>query len=691
MGSDLNKFRHWRSVQDAAGVVFLTLNRADSSTNSLSREVLDELDQLLAGLELEMAKPRAVVIRSGQKNGFIAGADVHEFSGINTLDEALLLIRRGQELLARLEALPLPTVALIHGFCLGGGLELALACRYRIASDEPGTRLGFPEILLGIHPGFGGTVRSIRLIGPLAALELMLTGRTLAARQAKKLGLVDYAVPERHLDNALKSLLATPPTLRTLPLKERLADLPVARPLVAYFLKRRVAKKADPRHYPAPYALIDLWCGFGRDAAANYAAEAQSVARLITGSSSRNLVRVFQLQERLKAQGKVEGARVRAIHVVGGGVMGGDIAIWCALQGLQVTIQDLDLARLGQVVKRGHTLFSRILKERWAVEAACDRLVPDPEGRGVGRADAVIEAIFENADAKRELYRQLEPRMRQEAILASNTSSIPLEELAGVLSRPERLIGLHFFNPVDKMQLVEVVAMASSAATALARAAALVLALKRLPLPVRSSPGFLVNRILMPYLLEAVTLVEEGVAPGVIDRAATAFGMPMGPVRLADAVGLDVCLSVAMVFAGHYHTAISARLVQLVAAGHLGRKSGRGFYDYGKHHAAKSSRDDVVPSAEIGDRIMLRLLNEAVACWRERVAADADLIDAGVIFGSGFAPFRGGPLQHIRDAGAKALYTKLCELEQRHGSRFAPNPGWQELIEQQSLTPPNPL
>ncbi|HEX7554750.1 MAG TPA: 3-hydroxyacyl-CoA dehydrogenase NAD-binding domain-containing protein, partial [Geothrix sp.] len=486
--------------------------------------------------------------------------------------------------------------------------------------------------------------------------------------------------PERHLDNALQALLAATPAPRALPLRERLAGLPLARAVVAHFLRRSVAGKADPRHYPAPYALIDLWRGFGRDETANYAAEAESVARLITGSSARNLVRVFLLQERLKAQGKTDSVRPRAIHVVGGGVMGGDIAIWCALQGLSVTIQDIDTSRLGQVVKRGQLLFSKVLKERRAVEAALDRLLPDPAGHGVARADLVIEAIFENADAKRELYRQLEPRMRPDAILASNTSSIPLEELADCLTRPERLVGLHFFNPVDKMQLVEVVAMAASDPTALARAAALVLAIKRLPLPVRSSPGFLVNRVLMPYLLEAVTLVEEGVAPAVIDRAATDFGMPMGPIRLADSVGLDICLSVARIFARHYKTEVPARLEELVAAGRLGRKSGRGFYEYGAHPDSKPAGGSGPPPAEIGDRIMLRMLNEAVACWREQVVADADLLDGGVIFGSGFAPFRGGPMQHIRDAGPQELFSKLNELAQRHGARFTPDPGWQELI-----------
>ncbi len=679
MSSDNYSYRHWRSERDESGVVRLTLDRADSGTNSLSQEVLGELEQLLT--VVEATPPRALVICSGKRSGFIAGADVNEFSAISSPAAALQLIRRGQEIMTRIEALPLPTIALIHGFCLGGGLELALACRYRIVSIDPSTRLGFPEIQLGIHPGFGGTLRSIRQVGPLTALEMMLTGRTLGAAQARKIGLVDFAVPERQLENALQGLLAKPPAIRQLPPAERMAGLALFRTPVALFLRRNVAKKADPRHYPAPYALIDLWRGFRGDAAANFTAEAGSVARLITTDSSRNLVRVFQLQERLKSLGKIDSGRPQAVHVVGGGVMGGDIAIWCALQGLTVTIQDLDKARLGQVVKRGQALFIRVLKERRAIEAALDRLLPDPAGHGVARADLVIEAIFENASAKQALFTKLEPQLRPGAILASNTSSIPLEELAECLQRPERLVGLHFFNPVDRMQLVEVVGMASSDPEVLARAAAFVLAIKRLPLPVRSSPGFLVNRVLMPYLLEAVTLVEEGVSPVVIDRAATGFGMPLGPVRLADAVGLDICLSVAGIFARHFATKVPARLQELVAAGRLGRKSGLGFYDY-RGKESKASPGNSIP-AEIGDRIMLRLLNEAVACRRERVVADSDLLDAGVIFGSGFAPFRGGPLQHIAAVGATTCVARLAELEQKHGSRFTPDPGWQELIRQQ--------
>ena len=668
-------YEHWRLEQDATGISWLTLDKAGSSANSLSQAVLEELDLLLD--VLAATPPKALILRSGKANGFIAGADVTEFTTISDEVTALALISRGQNILAKLAALPLPTIALIHGFCLGGGLELALACQYRVASDDAATRLGLPEVQLGIHPGFGGTVRLTALVGDLTAMELMLSGRTLAAKAALKIGLVDYALPHRHLENAARAIISAPPSRKLLPWRERvMALLPKA--LLAGKMRRSVAAKVDRQHYPAPYALIDLWQNFGSNAAANYAAESASVAKLIIGSTACNLLRVFLLQEELKATGRGAGAPIRRVHVIGGGTMGGDIAIWCALQGLEVTIQDLDIARLGQVVKRGAALFSRQLKEPRAIQAALDRLLPDPAGDGVAKADLVIEAIFEDADAKRNLYRQIEPRLRPDAILATNTSSIPLQELASVLNRPERLIGLHFFNPVDKMQLVEVVSSPQSDAAVIQRGAAFVLAIKRLPLAVSSSPGFLVNRILMPYLLEAVTLVGEGSDPARIDQAATAFGMPMGPIRLADTVGLDICLSVATILSRHYPVEVPEKLRELVAAGHLGKKSGRGFYDY-RHGDSSKGAGEVDPA--ISDRLMLRLLNEAVACWREGVVSNGDRLDAGVIFGTGFAPFRGGPLQHINASGAASLLARLQALEQAHGHRFTPDPGWQELVD----------
>lgn len=678
MSTDQSNYHHWRTERDPEDILWITFDRADSGANSLSREVLEELEQLLAETAADL--PRAVVFRSGKKSGFIAGADIREFTLIKDKNEALALIRHGQEVLARIEDLSVPTIALIHGFCLGGGMELALACRYRIASDDPATRLGLPEVKLGLHPGFGGTVRLTLLVGPLSGLELMLTGRTLSARQAAKIGMVNYAVPERHLLNAARTVAKTPPPARSLGLLEQLASLAPLRPLVSALLRRKTAEKADPRHYPAPFALIDLWRNFPAEMVARYVAEAESIAELITGMTSRNLVRAFLLQEHLKSQGKGTDRPPRSVHVIGGGTMGGAIAAWCALQGMRVTIEDLDRARLGQVVKKGAALFEGQLKERRAVEAALDRLIPDPDGHGLARADVVIEAIFEDADAKQELYRRIEPLLRPDAILATNTSSIPLDDLAGALAHPERLIGLHFFNPVEKMQLVEVVATAATDQALMDRAAGFVSAIKKLPLPVRSSPGFLVNRILMPYLLEAVTMVTEGIAPLTIDRAATDFGMPMGPIRLADTVGLDICLSVARILAGHFGVEVPSRLEELVTAGNLGRKSGRGFYDYHGQHAKSASSDKSPPPGELGERLMLRMLNEAVACRREGVVADSDLLDAGMIYGTGFAPFRGGPMEYIKTFGPEKLFAKLQQLAGRYGSRFAPDAGWQELM-----------
>jgi 3-hydroxyacyl-CoA dehydrogenase/enoyl-CoA hydratase/3-hydroxybutyryl-CoA epimerase len=332
-------------------------------------------------------------------------------------------------------------------------------------------------------------------------------------------------------------------------------------------------------------------------------------------------------------------------------------------------------------MQRAHALFRRKLKQPREITAAMDRLLPDHKGLGVARADIVIEAIFEDADVKRGLYRELEPRMKTDAILATNTSSIPLEELTEALARPGQLVGLHFFNPVAKMQLVEVVNGASTAAEVSAQAMAFTRQIDRLPLPVTSTPGFLVNRILMPYLMEAVILESEGVAAGLIDRAATGFGMPMGPVELADSVGLDICLHVAKVLASHFNAEIPERLQQLVADGRLGRKSGRGFYEYRKGKAVKpkvSGSDAQLE--EISDRLMLRLLNEAVSCVREQVVGSNDLLDAGMIFGTGFAPFRGGPMHHIQSRGADALQARLQQCTSRYGERFTPDPGWDSLF-----------
>ena len=675
---DGSEARHWKIERDPDGVAWLTLDQAGSAVNTLAVDVIAEFDAQLMALERDL--PRGLVIRSGKPGGFIAGADIKEFLRARTREAAAELIRGCHTVFDRLEALGCPTLALIEGYCLGGGLELALATRYRLALDDPRTRLGLPEVRLGIHPGFGGTVRAPRLIGHLSALDLMLSGRSLSAHAAWKLGLVDHALPERQLVRAARAMLLDPPPPHRPPWWQRLAGQRLARPAVARVLRRKVAQRAPEQHYPAPYALIDLWLKHADDPKRMQAEEAGSVAELVIGDTAQNLIRVFFLQERLKARGRAAVTPARRVHVIGAGAMGGDIAAWCALRGLQVTLQDQSAQRIAPAIRRAAELFRKELKQPRLVQAALDRLLPDIHASGVDRADVVIEAIFENAEAKQALYRELEPRLRPGALLATNTSSIPLEILGRALARPERLVGLHFFNPVAKMQLVEVVHTPDTDAGALAQAGAFVRQIDRLPLAVRSSAGFLVNRVLMPYLLEAVTAVGEGVRPELVDRAALEFGMPMGPIELADTVGLDICLSVATILAEHRGLQPPERLRRMVEAGQLGRKSGRGFYSYrgGELLRERLDRTVAVPP-DLIDRLILSLLNEAVACRRAGIVEDDDALDAGIIFGTGFAPFRGGPMHYIRERGVSNLKERLENLARLYGERFAPDAGWTEL------------
>jgi 3-hydroxyacyl-CoA dehydrogenase/enoyl-CoA hydratase/3-hydroxybutyryl-CoA epimerase len=430
--------------------------------------------------------------------------------------------------------------------------------------------------------------------------------------------------------------------------------------------------------------MIDIWQKHANDQPGMLAAEARSLAQLVTGLTAQNLVRVFFLQEQLKALGKDKTYKPETIHVIGAGTMGGDIAAWCALHGFHVSLQDQSPERIAPAIKRAHALFKRKLKLPNKVTAAMDRLMPDHRGYGVQNADIVIEAIFEDTEVKRSLYREIEPRMKPGAMLATNTSSIPLEELSDVLVQPGRLVGLHFFNPVAMMQLVEVVKGAATADEVAAQAMTFTRQIDRLPLPVTSTPGFLVNRILMPYLMEAVELESEGVPPALIDRAATTFGMPMGPVELADTVGLDICLHVAEILASHFNATIPPRLQQLVGDGKLGKKSGQGFYPYHKGKALKPKVSGKNWNMqEITDRMVLRLLNETVSCLREEVVENGDLLDAGMIFGTGFAPFRGGPVHHLEAQGSDKLLQQLQALQKLRGDRFTPDPGWETLFNNQ--------
>jgi 3-hydroxyacyl-CoA dehydrogenase / enoyl-CoA hydratase / 3-hydroxybutyryl-CoA epimerase len=506
----------------------------------------------------------------------------------------------------------------------------------------------------------------------------MLTGRSIRPKQALALGLVDRLAPRDQLEPVARQVALNPPPQRTVAFKDRVLNSALVRPILAGQMRSQVAKRVRPAHYPAPYALIELWQRFGGKGQRAYEAEARSMGQLLCTPTSRNLVRVFFLQERLKSGGKSADPAAKHVHVVGAGVMGGDIAAWCAARGLTVTLQDRALEYVTPAIERARKFFERRYPDAARREQTIARLSADVEGRGVAQADVVIEAIFENLEAKRELYARLEPQMKPGAVLATNTSSIVLERLAEHLASPARLVGLHFFNPVARMPLIEVIRAERTDHTMVQRALAFARQIDKLAIACRSSPGFLVNRVLMPYLSEAVRAAEEGIPLALIDRAAEDFGMPMGPIELADVVGLDVVMSVGKVFF-ESDAAVPPVLSTRFSQKKFGKKTSEGFYVWRDDKPQKPSAAGRAAPDDLEDRLMLSLVNEAVAVFRERIVEDADLVDAGVIFGAGFAPFRGGPLQYARTRGVDAVVARLQELQSAHGDRFAPDAGWQLL------------
>ena len=633
--------KHWQVNKEENGIVVAVLDKAGESANSLSAEVLAEFAQILD--QLDTYPPAALIVRSGKAAGFIAGADIQEFTQLDSAEKGRELVERGWNLFNRLAAVRYPTLALVRGHCLGGGLELALACRYLLAVDEPGTKMGLPEVMLGIFPGWGGMLRLPERVGPAAGLDMMLTGKTIDAKRAKKMGLADDCVPPRVMEQAARQLVLSRQPRRELPMMERMLAGPLKR-VVANGARKQVTAKARREHYPAPYAIIDIWEKHN----GNALAAPELVDGIVRSPTARNLVRVFFLQERLKGFGKDATFRARRVHVIGAGVMGGDIAAWCAQRGLTVTLQDQGIERIAPAIKRAHERIGRRIRDKLQLRAVMDRLIPDPEGAGAAHADVVIEAIFENLEAKHALLRQLDAVMRPDAVLATNTSSLRLEDLRTVLKRPERLVGIHFFNPVALMPLVEVVAAEGGDPAVVQAACAFVRQIDKLPLPVRSEPGFLVNAVLAPYMLEAMRAVDEGIAPETVDEAMLAFGMPMGPIELIDTVGLDIAMAAGQQLAGGAEP--PRCLLARAEKKQLGKKSGHGFYAWRDGKAEKGAAG--TPPAGLAARLVKPLIDRVDYLVASGVVADADLADAGVIFGTGFAPFTGGPLNYRRGQGA---------------------------------------
>jgi len=647
-------FKHWKLTHDIDNVLWLSIDREGENANSLSLEVLSELETIVDGLE--NFAPAGLVLQSGKPGTFIVGADVREFDDYDDASVASDGINQVHRLFNRIEALPFPKVVIIDGFCLGGGVELALTFDYRIASDVEHTRLGFPEIQLGIYPGFGGSARSVQQMGASNAMQIMLSSRNLRPKAARAMGLVDELVGKHgSLRWAARRAIKQGRKSKQPGQLTRLQNIGPVRAQLARVMRKKVASRANPDHYPAPFELIEAWERYGDDPQRMMAEEAERVGKLITGDTSKSLRRVFFLMERLKSIGKQTDIKVRRVHVIGAGVMGGDIAAWCVLRGLDVTLQDRELKYIKPALKRAKSLFNKKLRDRNKVAGAVSRLVADVEGKGVAKADVIIEAIFEDVEAKRELFAGIEPRMKADAVLATNTSAIPLAEIASVLKKPEHLIGIHFFNPVAKMPLVEIVYDTDTDPAQVAKGAAFCGAISRFPLPVKSTPGFLVNRVLSGYMARAMSMhLERGIPIEILDKAATSFGMPMGPVELADTVGLDVCMKVVSMLGGESTQKEAALLAEKVHKGELGRKSGKGFYEWEKDKP-KRADVDMGPYAleEITESLMQPYFEACEAALADGIVEDADVLDAGMIFGTGFAPFRGGPLYYLKQKGAQ--------------------------------------
>lgn len=641
-------FKHWRLENDQEGLSWLTIDRLGESTNTLGEEVISELDQMLEKIEQNL--PKGLILQSGKSNGFIAGADIREFEHFEKAEDVSQKVRDGHAVFARLENLKCPTVAAVSGFCLGGGLELALCCDYIIAEDRDDTRIGLPEVNLGIFPGLGGTVRLTERVGGLQGLQLMLTGKMLRASAARAMGVVDQTVgPHANLHWAARKAVLQKRRNKGPSLLGKLSNLALVRPVLAMVMKRKTAEKARIEHYPAPFYLIDMWNKHRGNRNSMFEAEARGVGEMMVTDTAGNLRRVFNLMERLKGAGKQEKFAVKHVHVIGAGVMGGDIAAWCVVRGMQVTLQDRDLKSITAAQSRAKKLFKRRLRKKPAIDAASARLIADVEGLGVRRADVVIEAIFEDAKAKQDLFKSLESQLKPNAVLATNTSAIPLEILSEVLEQPSRLVGLHFFNPVAKMPLVEVIYGESTEQVFVDRGASFCSQISRFPLAVKSSPGFLVNRVLAPYLMEAMRCYSEGMDKALIDEAALSFGMPVGPMELADVVGLDVCIKVAETLASGDVEAERKLLQSMIDAGKLGKKTSQGFYAWKKGRVVKSAvKSDPATLEKLSNRLIKPFLDECRACSDDGIVEDDDLLDAGIIFGTGFAPFRGGPMSYLQ-------------------------------------------
>jgi 3-hydroxyacyl-CoA dehydrogenase/enoyl-CoA hydratase/3-hydroxybutyryl-CoA epimerase len=685
------------------GVARIEIDAPQAKLNVLDAALMTELDALVARLQGD-PQVRAIVIASGKADCFVAGADIAAIEALATADEARAAAALGQRVFARIESSPKPVVAAVQGTCLGGGCELVLACHARVLADDAATRIGLPEVKLGILPGWGGTQRLPRVVGLQAALDLILTGRTLDPRRALRVGLADeIAYPALLLDAAARTasrLAERGRFTNARPARRPLWTLPgfLDRTAAGHALVLRAAERRVRRetrgHYPAPLAaLAAVRAGLASGGRA-FEREAELLGQLAVSPESRHLVRIFRLTEANKRVGTdlpKPARRLRQMGIVGAGVMGGGIAALAADRDVRVRMKDLGPEPLLAAFRTARDLF-RAQQKRGRlgpreVDARMARISASMDYTGFGLCDLVVEAVVENLDIKRRVLGELEAQVKPDCVLATNTSSLSIAALADGLRRPERVVGMHFFNPVHRMPLVEIVLGPRTAPETVARTLALARQMGKTPVVVQDGPGFLVNRVLAPYLNESGWMFDAGADPQAVDRACRKFGMPMGPFELLDEIGADVAHKVGDVL----HAGLGDRLApsplaaRLHEAGRLGKKTQRGVYVY----AGRKRRPDVdawrrlrsgaggattpVDDAEVIDRLLLLMINEATRCLDEGIAACAEDVDLALVFGIGFPPFRGGLLQYVQTRGLAPLVERSRELEARFGPRFAPS------------------
>lgn len=691
-------FQHLQLDRDSRGVATVTFDVQGSPVNVFNEEVFRNLQRAIE--QLERDPPHAVVFRSAKPSGFMAGADVHRIRQVETEVEARAVLAAGHELFDRVERLPCPTVAVIHGPCLGGGLEFALACRHRVARDDAQTKIGLPEVMLGLIPGWGGTQRLPRLVGLRQALRMILEGSSLSASKAAAAGLVDLAAPPNDFEGAVNRFV-----------DERLAGRSVRRPsrgLLGTFLegtspgraivfrttRKRIAKRA--RDYPAlPAALRAIEAGFRLPRPDGFAAERDEFTRVVFTPVARNLIDVFLGRERARKPATwvstaQKPAPVQKAAVVGAGVMGAGIAQLVALNGISVVLKDIDDEIVANGMKRIEALTTEAVTKgvlsRAEAEATVRSITPTSDWEPLANVDLVIEAVVEREDVKRAVFGQLAERVGHATVLASNTSALSVSRLGHGLSHPARVAGLHFFNPVHRMQLVEVVRAQNTNDETVAALVDFVRKLGKVPVVVADSPGFLVNRVLFPYLDEAVRMVIEGYPGAEIDATAVRFGMPVGPLELLDQIGIDIAADVAKTFAASVSDPgpVPARFAEMVKDGALGKKAGRGFFEYRKDRRGEPTRwatavapryvsqDEKGELTQVQKRLIYPMINEAAKCLQEGVVRDAWVIDLAMVLGTGFAPFRGGPLRTADAIGLANVVSDLDALRKAHGDRFEP-------------------